>query len=60
MDNMQKAHDLAVAKLGGSDFTIKELCEKYDQYYEEILAYLNSKPVQLAKVEAIDRSKLGI
>lgn len=59
MDNMQKAHDLAIAKLAGSDLSVKELCEKYDQYYEEILEYLKSKPMQSAKVEVIDRSKLG-
>lgn len=60
MDNLQKAHDLTIAKLAGSDLPVKELCEKYDQYYKEILDYINSKPVQLAKVEVIDRSKLGI
>lgn len=60
MDNMQKAHDLAIAKLAGSDLPVKELCEKYDQYYEEILEYLKSVPIQPAKVEVIDRSKLGI
>lgn len=59
MDNIQKAHDLAIAKLAGSDLPVKELCEKYDQYYEEILDYLNSAPAKLAKVEVIDRSKLG-
>lgn len=50
MDNMQIAHDLAVAKLSGSELPVRELCEKYDQYYNEILKYLNSKPVEPAKV----------
>lgn len=50
MDNVQIAHDLAVAKLSGSELSIEELYEKYDQYYKEILNYLNSKPVEPAKV----------
>lgn len=49
MDNAQIAHDLAIAKLAGSDLQVKELCEKYDQYYKEVLDYLNSKPVEPAK-----------
>lgn len=53
MDNVQIAHDLAVAKLSGSDLPIKELCEKYDQYYEEILDYLKSKPTEQSKVTII-------
>lgn len=53
MENMQIAHDLAVIKLAGSDLNVKELCEKYDQYYKEILDYLNSKPVEPAKVTAM-------
>lgn len=59
MNFEQIAHDLAVAKLACSDLPVKELCEKYDQYYKEILDYLNSKQVEPAKVEIIDRSKLG-
>ena len=59
MSYEQIAHDLAVAKLSGSDLPVKELCEKYDQYYTEILDYLNSKPVEPARVEIIDRSKFG-
>lgn len=60
MDNMQLAHDLAITKLSGSELPVKELCDKYDQYYKEILDYLNSRPTEMAKVEVIDRSKLGI
>lgn len=55
MDNIQKAHDLAVIKLVGSDLPVKELYEKYDQYYNEILEYLNTKPVKLATTEAFKR-----
>lgn len=51
---LQLAHDLAVAKLYGSDLPVKELCEQYDQYYKEILDYLCSKPGELAKAEAVD------
>lgn len=53
MDNVQIAHDLAVTKLSGSDLPIKELSEKYDQYYEEILDYLKSKPTEQSKVTVI-------
>lgn len=60
MDNLQLAHDLAIAKLSGSELSVKELCDKYDQYYKEILDYLNSRPTKMAKVEVIDRSKIGI
>lgn len=55
MNNIQIAHDLAIAKLSGSDLPVNELCEKYDQYYKEILDYLNSKPVELAKCEVVER-----
>lgn len=53
MDNVQIAHDLAVTKLSGSDLKVKELCEKYDQYYKEILDYLNSKPIEPDKATVI-------
>ena len=55
MTNEQLAHDLAIAKLYGSDLPVKELCEKYDQYYQEILDYLKSKPTSGNKVGAIPR-----
>lgn len=56
----QLAHYLAVAKLSCSDLDAKKLCDKYDQYYKEILDYLKSKPIEPAKVEYFDRSILGI
>lgn len=43
MDNQQLAHDLAIAKLCGSDLSAKELVEKYRQYYSEINEYLKSE-----------------
>ena len=43
MDNQQLAHDLAIAKLCGSDLAAKELVEKYRQYYSEINEYLKSE-----------------
>lgn len=51
MDNNQIAHDLAIAKLYGSDLDNDKLIEKYRQYYAEIKECLNadSKP-QTAKV----------
>lgn len=55
MEKEQIAHDLAVAKLCGSDLQVKELCEKYDQYYKEILEYLMSIPAEPAKATHIER-----
>lgn len=51
MDNNQIAHDLAIAKLYGSDLDNDKLIEKYRQYYAEIKECLNadSKP-QKAKI----------
>lgn len=46
MDNVQIAHDLAVAKLSGSDLPCKELCDTYRKYFNEILDYLKSEPSQ--------------
>lgn len=43
MDNQQIAHDLAIAKLSGSDLQTDKLVEKYRQYYKEINDYLNQK-----------------
>lgn len=43
MDNSQIAHDLAVAKLYGSDLPTDKLVEQYRQYYKEINDYLKSK-----------------
>lgn len=43
MDNKQMAHDLAIAKLYGSDLETDKLVEQYRQYYNEIYEYLKSK-----------------
>ena len=43
MDNQQIAHDLAVAKLCGSDLPTDKLVEQYHQYYKEINEYLKSQ-----------------
>lgn len=43
MDNQQIAHDLAIAKLYGSDLSTDKLVEQYRQYYEEIRTYLSSQ-----------------
>ena len=42
MDNKQIAHDLAIAKLYGSDLETDKLVEKYRQYYKEVYDYLVS------------------
>ena len=43
MNNEQIAHDLAVAKLYGSDLPTDKLVEQYRQYYKEINEYLKSQ-----------------
>lgn len=43
MDNNQIAHDLAIAKLYGSDLPTDKLVEKYRQYYKEINDHLKSQ-----------------
>ena len=43
MDNQQIAHDLAIAKLYGSDLPADKLVEQYRQYYVEINDYLKSQ-----------------
>ena len=43
MDNQQIAHDLAIAKLYGSDLPTDKLVEQYRQYYQEINEYLKSQ-----------------
>ena len=43
MDNKQIAHDLAIAKLYGSDLSTDKLVEQYRKYYQEINDYLKSQ-----------------
>lgn len=43
MDNQQIAHDLAIARLYGSDLPTDKLVEQYRQYYQEINDYLKSQ-----------------
>lgn len=43
MDNQQIAHDLAVAKLYGSELPVDKLVEKYHEYFNEVKDYLNSQ-----------------
>lgn len=52
MDNQQIAHDLAIAKLYGSDLETDKLVEQYHKYYDEIKSYLNSQS-KLATAKAI-------
>lgn len=54
MDNKQIAHDLAIAKLYGSNLSTKELIAQYKQLYEELLSELYSqtppsKPAKITK-----------
>lgn len=46
MSNEQIAHDLAVAKLYGSELQTEDLIRQYRQYKDEILSVLNSEPKQ--------------
>lgn len=47
IEKEQTAHDLAVAKLCGSELQTKDLIKQYREYYEEILSVLNSEPKQI-------------
>ena len=51
MENIQIAHDLAVARLYGSNLSNDELIKEYETNYEEILAILKSKPVIIEKAK---------
>ena len=53
MDNKQLANAYAIAKVLGYNKSVDEFKEKYDQYYSETINKLNSTPVKLAKVEAM-------
>lgn len=44
MTNEQIAHDLAVAKLYGSNLRTEDLINQYRKYEEEILSALKSEP----------------
>ena len=52
MDFKQIAHDLAIAKLNGSNLSAKELIAEYNQLYEDILSelYAQAPPSKQAKV----------
>lgn len=43
MDKEQISHDLAIAKLYGSDLPTDKLIEQYRQYYNDILSVLKSE-----------------
>lgn len=43
IDDLQLAHDLAIAKLCGSDLPTDKLVEQYLKYHKEIKSYLESK-----------------
>ena len=49
MSNEQIAHDLAVAKLCGSELQTEDLIKQYRQYKDEILSALDSEPKQPRK-----------
>lgn len=47
IEKEQIAHDLAVAKLYGSDLQTEDLIKQYRQYKDEILSALKSEPRQI-------------
>lgn len=49
MSNEQIAHDLAIAKLYGSELQAEELIKQYRKYEEEILSVLNPEPAERKK-----------
>lgn len=53
MENKQLASAYAIAKVLGYDKSVDDFKEKYGQYYSETINELNSKPVNPAKVEAV-------
>ena len=53
MDNKQLANAYAIANVLGYEKSLDDFTEKYDQYYSKTSNILNSKPVELAKVEAV-------
>lgn len=55
INNEQIAHDLAIAKLYGSDLPNKEFYKTYLQYKDDFLKIINEEPVQLAEVKIIKR-----
>ena len=44
MNIEQIAHDLAIAKLTGSDLSPEEMLEKYHEYYETFLNLMREEP----------------
>lgn len=53
MDNKQIANAYAIAQVLGYKQSIDEFKEKYEQYYSKTINELNSKPIEIAKVEAV-------
>lgn len=52
MSNKELANAYAIAKCCGFDKSIDEFQKHYDQYHDEAIKELNSKPVEMAKVTA--------
>lgn len=57
IEKEQIAHDLAVARLYGSELQTKDLIKQYRQYKDEILSVLKSEPIQI-KTAKIGRSPI--
>lgn len=53
MDNKQLANAYAIAKVLGYEKSVEIFKEELAKVYDETLKELNSKPIELAKVEAM-------
>lgn len=59
MNIQQIAHDLAVARLYGSVLSVKETVDSYNEFCKEFYDELKSRNSSNAKIDIIDRKKLG-
>ena len=53
MSNSEKASLYALARTMGYEKSLDDFIIEYSGYYDETIKELNSKPVELAKVEAV-------
>lgn len=54
MDNKQLANAYAIAKIMGYKKSVDDFKPEYEKIYNETINELNSRPVELAKVEAVE------
>ena len=54
MDTKQLANAYSIAKVMGYSKSIDDFQEEYEKIFKETINELNSRPVKLAKVEAVE------